>query len=523
MSARPQGVFRSWRRRPLRATVIAALTALASGAASGATPEAVAALPTGAAQPTATLPEVAAAIDIADRWIREQLAYHGIPGIAVAVVHDGETVWAAGYGSADVSTGLPVTPQTRFRLGSVSKLFTATAVLMLRDEGKLRLEDPVDRYLSWFAVQNRFDGNPRVTLEQLLTHTSGLPREAPFPYWTTHVFPSRQELRASLAGLSLLSRPGETYRYSNLGAALLGEVVAAVSGENWSTFIERRILSPLGMTSSLAELGPADFPSLAGAYLRKRPDGSRGTAMPYTTRALAPASSVVSTASDLARFAAFHLASADDVSTSGQAPLAAATRREMQRVRYVYSGWNGGRGLGFAVTRRGGRTFPSHGGWIGGHRSDLILDPERDVAVVVLTNADDASPALFSRKVLDLVGGALSRVTPQTSAATSPEPAWQRYLGTYTDPWEWEYEVLILDGELVLYEHSYPPEDEPEASISRLTPTGPGAFRMADGEPVVFDTDASGKVIRLRRRFEILTPKPSDRSPQASKAAEAFP
>lgn len=474
----------------------------------------------GAASPTASLPGVADAITVADLWIREQIAYHGVPGVAIAVVHEGEILWTEGYGSSDLATGAPLTPQTRFRLGSVSKLFTATAVLILRDEGRLRLEDPVDKYLPWFTVTNPFAGRPAITIEQLLTHTSGLPREAPFPYWTTHDFPDREALRASLGGISLLARPGEVYRYSNLGVSLLGEIVAAVSGESWAAFVDRRVLSPLGMTASQAE--PTDFSSLARAYLRKRPDGSRGTAVHYPTRAIAPASSVVSTAEDLARFAAFHLAAhqtaasemdASDPHASAPAttppmePLAAATRREMQRARFVYPGWNGGRGLGFAVSRRDERTFPSHGGWIGGHRADLILDPSRGVAVVALTNADDASPALFSRKVLDIVGSAIARATTKAPPAPAPDPVWQSYLGSYTDPWEWEYEVLILDGGLVLYGHDYPPDDDPEGSMDRLTPTGPSAFRMEDGEPVVFETDDSGKVTRLRRRFEILTPK----------------
>jgi hypothetical protein len=217
---------------------------------------------------------------------------------------------------------------------------------------------------------------------------------------------------------------------------------------------------------------------------------------------------VVSTAGDLARFAAFHLATSSGDRAAGTAPLAATTRREMQRARFVYPSWSGGRGLGFGISRRDGRTYPSHAGWIGGHRADLVLDPARNVAAVALTNADDASPSLFSRKVLDLVGEAIARATAEEPPAKVADPAWNRFVGTYTDPWEWEYQVLLLDGGLVLYEHGYPPDDDPDSSIIRLTPTDrPGHFRMSDGEPVVFETDAAGVVVRLRRRFEYLTPK----------------
>jgi CubicO group peptidase (beta-lactamase class C family) len=454
---------------------------------------------------------VADAIALADLWIREQMSYHGVPGLAIAVVRGGETIWSAGYGAADLASGAPVTPDTRFRLGSVSKLFTATAVMILRDEGRLQLEDPVRRHLPWFKVRNPFPDAPEPTVGQLLTHTSGLPREAPFPYWTTHDFPTREAVRDALPALALVSRPGESYRYSNLGVALLGEIVATVSGESWGAFVDRRVLAPLGMRASVADPDVGDFPGLARAYLRQRPDGSRGDAIHYETRAISPAAAVVSTADDLAKFAAFHLRSSGAEAASPTVPLAASTRREMQRARFVYPSWSGGRGLGFAVTRVQERTYVAHGGWIGGHRTDLVLDPGRDLAVVAMTNADDASPALFSRKLLDVVGGAFERAKENAAVATGPrvaDPTWSRYLGLYTDPWEWETQVVILDGGLVLYEHDYPPDDDPDSAIVRLTPTDtPGAFKMSDGEPVVFETDAEGNVVRIRRRFEYLTPK----------------
>ncbi|MGE0641952.1 MAG: serine hydrolase domain-containing protein [Thermoanaerobaculia bacterium] len=455
--------------------------------------------------PLAERPGVRDAITVADLWIREQVAYHGIPGVAVAIVSGDETVWTNGYGVADLATGEPVTPHTRFRLGSVSKLFTASAILLLRDEGRLSLDDPASRFLPWFRPESPFPGNPPVTIEQLLTHTSGLPRDAPLPYWSTHDFPTREELRASLPGIRLLSRPGETYRYSNLGISLLGEIVAAASGRDWETFVERRILAPLGMAESRADLSASELDGLARAYLHRQPDGPRREAIHYETHAISPAASVVSTAADLARFAAFQLTAADESST-GTPPLPPATLREMQRVHFVYPSWSGGRGLGFGVTRRDGRTYPSHAGWIGGHRTDFLLDPARRIAAVAMTNADDASPSLFTRKLLDLVGGAIAAATAQPAPPRATDPAWARLTGRYTDPWGWEYEVLVLDGALAFYEHDYPPDDDPDASINRLTAVGPNEFRMADGEPVVFETDAEGAVVRIRRRFETLTP-----------------
>ena len=130
--------------------------------------------------------ELAAKIALLEQWIETQQVHRGIPGLAIAVVHDQELVWSCGFGVADLKTRVPVTPGTIFRIASITKTFTSTAILHLRDRGKLRLDDPVVTYLPWFTYKNRHTEGPAVTIRQLLTHTSGLPRESAFPYWTDY-------------------------------------------------------------------------------------------------------------------------------------------------------------------------------------------------------------------------------------------------------------------------------------------------------------------------------------------------
>lgn len=461
--------------------------------------------PRAAAADLARAPKVAEAITLFSIWAEEQLAYHGRPGLAIAVVHRDGPVWSAGFGVADLETRVPMTPATPFRIGSVSKLFTATAILKLRDAGRLRLDDPVVEHLPWFVA----DAPPAVvrsiTVEHLLTHTSGLPREGAFPYWTTHEFPTLDELRRALPGQRVDPAPGALYRYSNLGLALLGEIVAAASGRSWAAYVESEILAPLGMAESAAAPSPERVARLARAYTRRFPDGSRRIMEYYDTGAIAPAAAVVSTAEDLARFALFHLGGALE---GAEGVLSAASRVEMQRPHFVYPSWNGGRGLGFALARRDATTFVTHGGWIGGHRADFLLDPELGVAVVALTNADDASPSLFSRKAHETIGRAVAaQAGPPAPPARPFDPAWERYFGVYTDPWGWEHQVLRLGDDLAIYGHGYPPDDDPDGAIVRLTPTAtPHAFTMSDGEPLVFELDEEGRVERVRRRYEYLAP-----------------
>jgi CubicO group peptidase (beta-lactamase class C family) len=423
------------------------------------------------------------------------------------VVHGDRTLWAKGYGRADLASGAPATTGTPFRLGSVSKLFTAIAVMQLRDRGALGLDDPVTRHLPWFAIGSPYAGAPPITVRHLLTHTSGLPREGAFPYWTTHAFPPRDELHAALAGQKVFSPPGAAYRYSNLGMTLLGEVVENASGEGYAAYLAGHVLAPLGMASSTAAADRAQVAALARAYQRRRSGEPRREIAYYDTGVFAPMGGVVSTVEDLGRFLALLLSADAGGAADPARVLAPPTLAEMQRAQFVYPSFTGGRGLGFAVSRRDGTTLVGHGGWIGGHRADLLLDSARKLGVAVLTNADDAAPGPFARRALDMVGTAIDG-PPAPPAEKRPDPAWSRYLGTYTDPWGWEFEVLLLDGELALYEHNYPPDEDPGASVSRLTPVSgePHAFVMGDGERLTFVLDADGSVRHMQRRYDILTP-----------------
>ncbi|HEY8143854.1 MAG TPA: serine hydrolase [Kofleriaceae bacterium] len=450
--------------------------------------------------------DVAGALQLVDLWLREQIEAGAAPGLSVAVVHDQDLIWSGGYGWSDLAARTPATSSTLYRIGSVSKLFTATAVMQLRDAGKLALDDPVAKYLPEFQVKNPFSGTPPVTVRHLLTQTSGLTREAPFPYWTTHVFPGREDILGSLSRLTLTSAPGETYKYSNLGVALLGIIAERVSGERYSDYLAHHIFAPLGMTNSSAAPNAEQLARRATPYYRRASDGSRRVFPYYDMNGLAAAGNIVSNVEDLARFAALQFSSGP---AGGAQILAGATLREMQRAQFVNPAFTGGRGLGFAVTRADGVTLVTHAGWIGGNRTHFLLAPASKLAVIVAVNADDANPSFFSRQIHDLVAPALAKATATPPSARVADPAWERYVGVYRDPWGWETQVRVMGGELVVYEHDYPPEDDPRDGVTRLTPAGEDTFWMPDGETVVFEIGPDGKVERLRWRFEYLTPVPS--------------
>jgi CubicO group peptidase (beta-lactamase class C family) len=449
-------------------------------------------------------PAVAEATTLLDVWIGEQLTYNRIPGLSIGIVYDQELIWSKGYGFSDLETKTPATPKTLYRIGSVSKLFTSTAVMQLRDQGKLRLDEPISGYLPWFSLRDASPDAPPITVRHLLTHTAGLPREGAFPYWTTHDFPTREELIAAVPTQSAVFAPAVTYKYSNLGMALLGEIVTAVSNEEYSEYVRKHIFLPLEMTDSAVYPSEDLQKRMATPYMLQMPDGRRNIHDYYSTRSMAASADVISSVKDLARFAALQL------HDSSEAPidrvLRASTAREMQRPHWVYSSWTGGRGLGFGISRRDGKTTVSHGGWIGGNRAHFLLVPSEKIAVIAMTNADDARPHSFTYQAYDVVGPAIAQATAPEVQARELDPAWKSLLGVYTDPWGWKEEVMILDGQLILYSYSYPPDEDADSGITPLTHVEGTTFRRPDGEHVVFELGEDGTVERLKKRYEYFYP-----------------
>ncbi len=461
------------------------------------------------AQPLSQHPEVAPVITLLEKWIEAQMEFRGVPGLAIAVVHDQELVWTRGFGVENLNTGTPVTPQTIFRIASISKTFTSTAILQLRDQGKLQLDDPVVKHLPWFTYVNRYPDGPAVTIRQLLTHTSGLPRESAYPYWTDYsFFPTREEMIAALHRQESIFEPETTFKYSNLGMAILGEVVAAASGEAYALYIAERIFTPLGMRSSSVVPPPDLLPRFATGYGRRFADGSRRESPFMDARGITPAANLSSTVEDLARFASFHLL--EGRNTPGQI-LKGSTLREMHRVHWLQPSWRSGRGLGFSVIRSDERVTYGHGGWVGGNRSQITISPKEKVGVIVMTNADDGVPSFFAGRAMSMLAPVLARVTTLPQPESKPDHSWLTYVGSYADPSGWDTDVMIMNNKLVLYGYNYPPEENPLEAITELAPEGKHTFRMSgddgSGELVVFELGPDGKIARVKIEENYLYPK----------------
>ncbi|MCJ7624663.1 MAG: serine hydrolase [Anaerolineaceae bacterium] len=443
-------------------------------------------------------PELASSIDFLSAWIESQMAYKGQPGISVGIVYDQELIWAKGFGVADLESKKQATSKTIYRIASITKLFTSTAILQLRDAGKLQLDDPVETHLPWFKVQNKHSYSPPVLIRHLITHTSGLPRESASPYWSTADFPTYEQVRELLPEQEL-TLPTETkWKYSNLAVSLAGEVVSAVSGMSYEEYVEQNILEPLGMENTFVRtIDPAN-PEFASGYGRRLPDNSRAIRPFGDCKGISPAANMATNVEDLAKFAMLQFR---DKPAGGDQILSGFTLREMHSVHWLDPDWQFGWGWGFKVTRLKGKTFAGHGGSLMGYRTEFQLCPEDKIGVIVLTNSDDGEPGVYAEKVFEWVGPEILKALAPKPEKKAADPAWDRYLGKYRSPWG-DMQIMVYQGELVAVAPAAP---DPSIDITRLTPVADHTFRMkmkngfgAHGELVVFELDEEGNVERVK-------------------------
>ena len=380
------------------------------------------------------------------------------PSVVAAVVREGQVVWAGAVGDAVVGT--PATTTASYRIGSITKTFTAVLVHQLRDEGLLDLDDPLSRHLPESP-------HGTLTLRRLLAHASGLQREVG-DMWVTLAVPSREDLVAALADAEQVLPPQLAHHYSNLAYAVLGEVVARVTGSTWEEQLQTRLLTPLGMTRTT--LGPTE-PQAQGYLSEPYADAVRPE--PATdTGAAGPAMQLWSTAEDLARWAAF-------LADPPEGLLAPQTLEGMRQPVIAFDpstfalAWGGG----LMLWRKGERVLHGHGGAMPGFLAGCYAfrDATERAGAVVLTNTGRAAdPEGLAADLLCAALDADPRRKPPWAPGTVPDDV-RDLLG----PW-WsegsEFVFEFRDGELTCLGRG-----GTEARRTRFTRTGEDAWQAHAG------------------------------------------
>ena len=442
-------------------------------------------------------PDVQAAGRLFSAWLEGQMAYRGLPGVAVGVVHDQQLVWSKGFGFADVETRKPMTEQTRFRIASNSKLFAAIAILQLREAGKLRLDDPVVKYLPWFKPKPAGPDDGPITIEQLLSHSSGLPREAG-DHWSDFNFPTEAQLQKLMPERQAAFPPQTRWKYSNLAFAAAGLVVEKITGQRWADYVQARIITPLGMTGTSID---KPDPGLATPYASRTPAGTRRILPFVDAKGMAAATGLTSNVADLAKFisAQFRAGNTKGDLAGGANVLSAGSWREALRVRSVEENWESGSGLGFDHNRVKGRTYVGHGGGYPGNTTMTRVQLDDKVGVVVLTNTNDSNPGEIANQLLSTVGDAVAKAA-KPKATPLWNDAWARFTGLYRSPYDdGIMQVVLLNKQLVLL----PAGVGLAETRAMLEPLGEGRFKLtaptggsAVGETVRFE-EVLGKPVRL--------------------------
>jgi CubicO group peptidase (beta-lactamase class C family) len=372
-----------------------------------------------------------------------------LTGVSIALVDEDHLVMADGFGWADKQQQKPAGATTVYRVGSISKLFTAVAAMQLVEQGKLDIDAPVSDALSEFRIVLPFEETVQPTLRQMMCHRSGMVRESPVGGYFDGSGPTVSETIASLESCVLVNLPNTKTRYSNVGPTIVGHTVSKISGQPFEDYQSEHLLAPLGMQHSgwRAEAVPSEL--LANSYMRVA-DGQGGFVhrpSPRFELGTLPAGNLYSTAVDLAQFAKMLLA-------KGRVPdgrvIQAETLREMCTPQLIED--STGFGIGFYVGKFADRRTIQHTGAVYGFSSSLVVIPEEGIAAIVLANEDVAMGPV--RHLSNVALAAMLETKTDDPPTPEPEPlqlshdALQAFVGAYESESYWA-EVTYEAGKIL--------------------------------------------------------------------------
>jgi CubicO group peptidase (beta-lactamase class C family) len=434
-----------------------------------------------------------------DAALNRFVTRNGLPGAAAGVVHGDELAWAAGAGFADAGTRVTSDPGTLYRIASITKTFTGTAVMQLRDAGRLDLDDPAVKYLPELrGAVSPFAAIEAVTIRRMLSHESGLAYDPPGTDWSVPVYQGDPQLTLARPGdIVLMLPPNVQHKYSDLAYQLLGEIVTRVSGIPYPRYIRDLILDPLGMSAT-------GFEPLDGPLLNRRATG-------YSRRLfsdeldLEPAFPPVwaegglwSCIQDLARWISFQLR-AHTKPAADSPVLAAASLREMHKPRYLADDdWTSAWGISWCADRQDDVTWIQHSGGLPGFTTSVCFDPRQQVGAVVLHNGTSFTAEIA--RELAVTARRLAGSAPSAVVVPAPAPAEYRpLLGLYARTGlgggvlslEWRAgKLAFLIPEVPSWQLALEPTSNPDVFIA-----GPGSD--LSGENVIFQRHDDGRVISV--------------------------
>lgn len=406
--------------------------------------------------------KLATAFPAVDAAVTDELTRQSLPGVAVGIVIDGELAYAKGYGVVDPATKAAPDADTVYRIGSISKSFTALAILSLRDDGALDLDDPLTRWIpeARGLVYPTRDSRP-ITLRQLLTHTSGLPRDLASTAEAAGA-PSEDAFVKRLDGVRIESAPGTALSYSNLGFELLGIVVAHASHSSLHDVIARRIFAPNGMASTVWDAVDVPAGRLAPSY-DATPAGPRRSTRVERLGAADGAGGIYSSVRDMARYLALQLSAYPPRNDADRGIVRRATIRESHSTgipsgAFVFARPDAKPGEPAVALSAGAYGFGwlafrtcelddlvGHDGGIEGYRAEVHFMTSHGVGVVVLSNFRQANPGRVIERIIEALEdtGAFTSRVAHVAASPLFAPAMTSLLAVYNSWDEAAFKQLL--------------------------------------------------------------------------------
>lgn len=433
----------------------------------------------------------AGAIEQLEQFIEEELERGLIPGVSIALVDDQEIVWTRGFGLADREDGIAADAQTIYRVGSISKLFTDMGVMRLVEAGSVDLDADIATYYPDFSIGRPFETDRPTTLRQLMSHTSGFPREPPVGSYFDDTEPTVRETVESIFDTELVYLPETRTKYSNIAVTVVGHILELVSGEPFVDYQREHLLGPMGMTSSDFLATPEIRERLATGYMWVA-DG-RNIAAPLFELGTLPAGNLYSTVEDQGRFLSFIFAEGRAGDNQIMEP---ETLERMFEAQFSTEEHPRRFGLGFVLGEFRGHRAVGHTGAVFGFTSAVTALPDEKIGVVVLVNEDIATGPLYRirNRALELMLEAkLGEAPPEPPRFVEVDSGVREdYAGEYESQMYWA-EVGMEDGMLVLNLSGQPMELLP-LSESEYFARG----KLVEGASVTFVRDDEGTVTGFR-------------------------
>ncbi len=441
-------------------------------------------------------------IEFIDSWLKFRFDREDIPGLTVAISYKGDLLLNKAYGYADTEKKIELTPDYLFRIASHSKTFTATAIMMLVEDNKLRIDDYVVDYLSFIKKHKDKRWN-KVTIRQLMSHGAGIIRDGVNEdYWQLiRPFPDEKRFKEEILNTDLVLDNNTKLKYSNYGYSLLGLVIEAVAAQPYNDFVNERIIKKLGLNNTFPEYSKSINYRLTKGYSRIDIRNSRLPIQQIYTNCMSSATGFCSNGEDLCKYFNAQMIGSNKL-------LNDESKKEMQRMQWrAYDSTqseSSDYGLGMEIESVGGKTLIGHGGGFPGHSTKTTFDPKSGLVVSVLTNCIDGPSLWINRGIWDVVN-----YFQDNTPKTKPKHDLKMLEGMYMNLWS--IMSIVVTGDKVAAAHI--DSWDPLSGVQDFEFVNNTTFKVVnadsygyEGELVRFDIKA-GKVETVNYTGSTMWPK----------------